>query len=187
MDKLIRFRKLVPHIVAIVIFIGLSYSYFSPLLEGKDIQQSDITHFKGMSKEVRDYRADTGEEALWTNRLFGGMPAYFAGTKFKNNHTTSLEKLLTFPAKPANFLFLYLIGFYIALLLFRVNPWLSIVGAIAFAFSSYFFIIIAAGHNTKALAIGYMAPIVASIIHTYRYKRWTGLILTGIFLSLQIE
>ena len=187
MDKLSRFRKLIPHIVAIIIFIGLSYSYFSPLLEGKDIQQSDITHFKGMSKEVRDYRAETGEEALWTNRLFGGMPAYFAGTKFKNNHSTFLNKLLRLGQKPASFLFLYLIGFYIALLLFRVNPWLSIVGAIAFAFSSYFFIIIAAGHNTKAIAIGYMAPIIASIIHTYRGRLWTGLILTGIFLSLQIQ
>jgi len=187
MDKLLRFKKLIPHLIALVIFIILSYSYFSPLLEGQEIQQSDITHFKGMSKEVREYRDSTGQEALWTNRLFSGMPAYFVGTKFKNNHTTLLERFLTFPEKPASFLFLYLIGFYIALLLFRVNPWLSIVGAIAFAFSSYFFIIIAAGHNTKALAIGYMAPIIASIIHTYRGKAWTGLILTGIFLSLQIE
>lgn len=187
MDKLSRLKKLIPHLIALVIFIVLSYSYFSPLLEGKQIQQSDITHYKGMSKEVREYRDSTGEEALWTNRLFSGMPAYFVGTKFKNNHTTLLERFLTFPEKPASFLFLYLIGFYITLLLFRVNPWLSIVGAIAFAFSSYFFIIIAAGHNTKALAIGYMAPIIASIIHTYRGKAWTGLILTGIFLSLQIE
>ncbi len=184
---MVKVKGFIPHIIAVVLFLIISYSYFSPLLEGKRIQQSDITHFKGMSKEVRDYRAETGEEALWTNRLFSGMPAYYVGTKYENNHTTFLEKFFMLGKAPASFLFLYLIGFYIALLLFRVNPWLSIVGAIAFGFSSYFFIIIAAGHNTKAMAIGYMAPIIASIIHTYRDKRWSGLILTGVFLALQIE
>jgi hypothetical protein len=180
-------KKLFPHLIAVIIFLVLSYSYFSPLLEGKEIRQSDITHYKGMSKEVRDYRERTGEEALWTNRMFGGMPAFFIGTKYKNNHISNFNKLFRLGEKPASFLFLYLIGFYIALLLFRVNPWLSIIGAIAFGFSSYFFIIIAAGHNTKAIAIGYMAPIIASIFYSYRKNFWLGMALLGIFLSLQVH
>lgn len=187
MKSISQLKKVLPHLFAILVFLIISYSYFNPLLEGKEIQQSDIVHYKGISKEVRDYRANTGEEALWTNRLFGGMPAYFVGTKYENNHTTLLKKVIQIGERPASFLFLYLIGFYIALLLFRVNPWLSIVGALAFGFSSYLFIIIAAGHNTKAIAIGYMAPIIASIIYTYRGKFWLGMVLTGIFLSLQIE
>jgi hypothetical protein len=187
MKGLAHLKKLLPHLIAIVVFIVLSYSYFSPMLEGEEIKQSDITHFKGMSKEVKDYREKTGEEALWTNRMFGGMPAYYIGTKYQNNHTTVVNKILSIGEKPANFLFLYLIGFYIALLLLRINPWLSIVGALAFGFSSYFFIIIAAGHNTKALTIGYMPVIIAGIIHAYRKSILLGAILTGLFLSLQIE
>src|SRR6056297_2974371 len=186
MDKLSRFRKLVPHIVAIVIFIGLSYSYFSPLLEGQDIQQSDITHFKGMSKEVRDYREKTGEEALWTNRLFGGMPAYFISTLYPDNHVRQVYSFLLIGKKPASLVFICLLGFYITLLLFGVNPWVSLVGAFAYGFSSYFFIIISAGHNTKAVAIAYMAPLIASIIFTYRRKILLGLALTGLFLALII-
>jgi len=180
-------KKLAPHLLAIVVFIVLSYSYFSPLLEGQEIKQSDITHYKGMSKEVRDYREKTGEEALWTNRLFGGMPAYFIGTQYKSNNTKFLKRLLNFGEKPVTFLFLYLIGFYIALLLQRVNPWLSIIGALAFGFSSYFFIIIAAGHNTKAFAIGYMPVVISAIIYAYRQKLWLGVVLTSLFLGFMIQ
>ena len=180
-------NKILPHIVAVVLFIIIGYAYFTPLLEGKAIQQSDNIHWRGMSKEVRDYRQKTGEEPLWTNSMFGGMPAYFISTLFPNNHIQQVHALLSVGERPASQLFLYLLGFYIALILLGVNPWLSIVGAFAFGFSSYFFIILSAGHNTKAIAIAYMAPLILSIIFTYRRKLWLGLALTGLFFALIIK
>ena len=176
-----------PHIIAVVLFLIISYLYFTPLWEGKEIKQSDTTHWRGMSKEVRDHREKTGEEALWTNSMFGGMPAYFISTRFTNNHIDEVHDLLSLGERPASMVFLYMLGFYIALLLLGINPWLSIIGAIAFGFSSYFFIIIAAGHNAKAFAIAYMAPLIASIIYTYRQKAYLGLVLTGLFLALIID
>ncbi|MGM0498341.1 MAG: YfhO family protein, partial [Bacteroidota bacterium] len=179
--------RIIPHVIALVLFIIISYTYFTPLLEGKSIKQSDIDQYKGNSKELKEHREKTGEEALWTNRLFGGMPAYFIGTTFENNYVKKIDSLFKIGSRPASFLILYLLGFYVALLLMGVNPWLSLIGAFAYAFSSYFFIIIAAGHNTKAIAIAYMAPLIASIIYTYRRKLYLGLALTGIFLALIIK
>ncbi|MFO7828546.1 MAG: hypothetical protein R6V23_07995, partial [Bacteroidales bacterium] len=179
--------RIIPHVIAFVLFIIVSYTYFTPLLEGKSIKQSDNINHKGSSKELKDYREKTDEEALWTNRLFGGMPGYFISTTFENNYIKNIDSFLKIGGRPASFLILYLLGFYIALLLMGVNPWLSLIGAFAYAFSSYFFIIIAAGHNTKAIAIAYMAPLIASIIYTYRRKLYLGLALTGIFLALIIQ
>ena len=180
------FRKVLPHLFAVVLFIIISYAYFPSLLEGKAIQQSDIMQYKGMAKEIHDFRDQTGEEPLWTNSLFGGMPSFFISTQYPNNFVRYIDNLLDFGARPASFVFLYLLGFYIALILLGVNPWLSIVGAIAYAFSSYFFIIIAAGHNTKAIAIAYMAPVIASIIYSYRKKLLPGMALAGLFLALLV-
>jgi len=187
MKRHLKSLQIIPHVIAIILFIIVAYTYFSPLLEGKEIRQSDNIHWKGMSKELRDYRQETGEEGLWTNRLFGGMPGYFISTTFENNYVKKLDSLLKIGSRPASFLILCLLGFYITLLLMGVNPWLSLIGAFAYAFSSYFFIIIAAGHNTKAIAFAYMAPLIASIIFTYRRKLYLGLALTGIFLALIIE
>ncbi len=179
-------RKLFPFIIAIITFILISYAYFFPLLEGKVIQQGDKTTFLGMSKEVRDFRDNTGEEALWTNSMFGGMPAYLISVKYSSNLIKKLDSFLKIGSRPASQLFLCLLGFYIALLIFKVDPWLSIIGAIAFAFSSYFFIIIAAGHNSKAIAIAYMAPIIAGVYLAYKRKILLGAAITAIFLALQL-
>ncbi|MDA3780414.1 MAG: hypothetical protein PF487_09395 [Bacteroidales bacterium] len=179
-------QKYYKHLIAIIAFILISYAYFSPLLEGKVIQQGDKTTFLGMSKEVRDFRDNTGEEALWTNSMFGGMPTYLISTKYPSNLIKKIDGFLKFGARPASQLFLCLLGFYIALLIFKVDPWLSIIGAVAFAFSSYFFIIIAAGHNSKAIAIAYMAPIIAGVYLTYRKKILLGAAVTAIFLALQL-
>jgi len=179
------FKKVFPHVVAVVSFLIISYAYFPSLLEGKSIQQSDVTHYKGAAKEIKDYREKTGEEALWTNRMFGGMPSFLISTYY-NNHTRILNKIFRFAKKPASMVFSCLLGFYITLLLLGVNPWLSIVGSFAYAFSSYYFIILAAGHNTKAIAISYMAPLIASIIYSYRKRLLLGMALTGMFLTLII-
>jgi len=186
--KNISFKNFTPHIVAIVVFIAISLIYLNPLLEGKKLKQMDVVNYKGASKEISDFREKTGEEALWTNSMFSGMPAYQISVAYKGNLTKQINKIfgLGLP-HPANLIFLYLIGFYILLLVLGVNPWLSIGGAIAYAFSSYFFIVLEAGHNTKALAIGYMAPVLAGIILSFRGRYLLGGMLTALFLALELK
>lgn len=184
--KNIPFNRFYPHLISIILFIALSYTYFLPQIEGKEIQQGDKTTYLGMSKEVRDFRDETGEEALWTNSMFGGMPAFLISVQYKNNLVKYVDQLLKFMGRPANQLFICLLGFYISLLIFGAKPWLSTVGAIAFAFSSYYFIVIAAGHNSKVFAIAYMSPIIAGIYLTYRGKVLLGASITAIFLTLQL-
>ena len=116
-----------------------------------------------MSKEITDHRENYNEEPLWTNSMFGGMPAYQISTKYNANLVKKIDNLFQgFLPRPAGLVFLYLIGFYILLVSLKIDYRLAIFGAFAFAFSSYFFIILEAGHNTKAHAIGYMAPLLAS-------------------------
>jgi hypothetical protein len=186
--KNLSFKKILPYVAAIVIFLVITIVYFSPLLEGKQLLQSDIMHHKGAAKEIMDFRAQTGTEPLWTNSMFGGMPAYQISTVYKGNQLGMLDKIMTLGLPhPANIVFLYFLGFFILLLVMKVDPWLAIAGAIGFALSSYFVIIIDAGHNSKAFAIGYMAPVLAGIILTLRKKYLWGGILTAIFLSLEIK
>ncbi|HKK63111.1 MAG TPA: hypothetical protein VJ951_11130, partial [Bacteroidales bacterium] len=179
-------KKTVNYTVPIIVFILISYIYFSPLMEGKRLEQHDVLTFKGQAKEIFDYKKQTGEETLWTNSMFGGMPAYLIHVNYKGNLISHLNKILLVGARPASQLFLLLLGGYILFLALRINPWLSLVGAIAIAFSSYNFIIIMAGHNTKVIAIAYAAPVIAGAIMTFRGKRLLGAALTGIFLTLQI-
>ncbi len=179
-------NKILPHLIAILIFIAISFIYFSPLLEGKVIRQHDKTTFLGMSKEIVDYRKATGEEALWTNSMFGGMPAYLISVQSKSNLIKHIDNFLKTFERPASQVFLCLLGFYFSLLIFGVNPWLSLAGAIAFTFSSYFFIIISAGHNTKVFAIAYMSPIIAGIYQAYRGKLLLGSAVASLFLALQL-
>ena len=184
MEKL---KKLSPHLIVTLLFIGISFTYFSPLLEGKMLNTTDITNHKGMSKEVVDYREATGDEALWTNSMFSGMPAYQISAKANGNLIQYVAKLIDLGIpRPANLLFLYLLGFYLLLLSLKVDYRLSAVGAIAFAFSSYFFIIIMAGHMTKALAIAYLPMVVAAVLYTYRGRMLLGGVLTALTVALEL-
>jgi len=181
-------KSIWPYLTAIVLFIALGIVYFSPVLEGKKLKQSDITHWKGMSKEIVDFREATGEEPLWTNSMFGGMPAYQISAKYKGAYMKSIDKIISLGLPhPVRLLFLYFLGFFILLLILRVNPWLAVLGAVGFAFSSYLFIILEAGHNTKAHAIAYMAPVLGGIILTYRGKYFWGAALTAFFLALELS
>ena len=112
--KNVSFRQALPYLAAIAIFIVIALAYFSPLLEGKVLKQSDITQFKGMSKEIVDYRAQTGEEALWTNSMFGGMPAYQISVEYKGNLLRYADQfMMLYLPHPAGLVFLYMIGFFI--------------------------------------------------------------------------
>ena len=182
-----QFSKVKPHIIIIILFALISFAYFSPLIEGKSIDGHDIKTWIGMSKEISDFRDSSGTEALWTNSMFSGMPAYQISVKYSSNLVRYIDKVITlgFP-RPANILFLYLLGFYLLLLSLKVDYRIAAVGAIAYAFSSYFFIIIQAGHMTKAHAIAYLPMVVASVIYTYRGKLLLGGVLTALTVALEL-
>lgn len=175
-----------PHVLSVILFVLISYLFFFPMLQGKVLQQNDKNTFLGTSKEIRDYREKTGEEALWTNSQFGGMPSYLISTKHPGNLVKKVDNLLQFAKRPASQLFILLLGGYLALLLFGLSPWLSLLGALALGFSSYNIIILEAGHNTKAIAIAYMPPIIAGIYHAFHKKRWLGAAVAGLFLGVQL-
>lgn len=181
-------KLLAPHLLVVVVFIVVTFLYFPPLLEGKAIRQGDIMHHQGMSKEIVDYRNATGKEALWTNSMFGGMPAYQISVLYKNNVSKNINSIISlkFPV-PAVYLFLGLLGFYILMLVMGANIWIAVAGAFAFAFSSYFFIIEAAGHNSKAHAMTFMAPIIAGVILAFRGRYILGAALFALFLALQLN
>ena len=147
----------------------------------------DIDSFKGMSKEIVDYREMFGDDPLWTNSMFGGMPAFQISVNYTLNLINYVYKfLLGFP-RPAEFLFLYALGFYILLRTLKIEYRISIVGAVAFALSSYLIIIIMAGHSSKAYAIAFMAPVLAGFILTYRGQVLRGIALTGIAMALELR
>ncbi len=183
----IRLKALVPYLAALAAFLILSITYVSPVLQGQRLQQPDVVKWQGMSKEIADFREQTGEEALWTNSMFGGMPAYQISVWWANNIARPVHRLLTLGLpQPADMIFLYFLGFFVFLLLLQVNPWIALAGSVAFAFSSYHFIILQAGHITKAIAIAYMAPVLGSIMYTFRGHLWKGGILFALFMSLQL-
>jgi hypothetical protein len=181
-----RIKPALPHIIAVALFIFISFAYFYPVLEGKVLKANDSTVSNINSKEIRDYREQFHKEPLWTNSIFSGMPAYLISTKFPGNLIKHVDKVLRIFKMPVSVLFLSMAGFYFLLLLFNVNPWLSIAGAIAYGFSSFFFQILAAGHNTQAIALAYMAPTIGAIYYAYRYDAIKGALLTAFMLSLEI-
>ncbi len=177
-----------PVLAAIVLYLAVSIAYFSPVMQGQVLQQHDTMVWKASAKESADYLEKHGEKTFWTNSMFSGMPTYLINNSSDGNFLIPIHRNLQLQdaLRPVPFLFMYLLGFFLALLAFGVRPWLSLVGAFAFAFSSYFFIIIQAGHITKAIAIGYMAPIIAGVYLAYHKKPLWGAILTAVFLALQI-
>jgi hypothetical protein len=183
----LNFKALLPHLVAVALFVVISMVYFYPALQGYTLKMRDIESHKGMSKELNDFRNETGEEALWTNSMFGGMPATQISVEHKSNILTYTFDVLTlWLPYPINILLMYMIGFYILLVCLRVNPWVAFLGAIAFAFSTYFLIILEAGHRSKAYAIAFMPAVLGAILYAYRSKVLLGAVLTAFFLAIEI-
>ena len=173
---------------AIIAFALITLVYFTPILEGKRIKQHDIEMYKGMSQEINDFREETGEQSLWTNSMFGGMPAWNIGVQQNSNLMTYVQKIigLGFPS-PIMSVFISMLGFFILLLVLDCKIWISFIGALAYGFTSYLFIVMGAGHNSKAVAMAYMAPVIAGIIMTYKGKYLWGAVLTAISLALEIR
>lgn len=175
------------HLGVIIFFVAVSISYFSPILSGKKLYQADITNYIGMSKEIKDFKAKFGEEPYWTNSMFGGMPSYQISASYKYNWIRNIDKLFRFLPRPADYLFLYFISFYFMMLVLGYNWRVSLIGAMAFGLSTYFLIILEAGHNSKAHAIGYIPLVTAGIILAFRKKYLIGGIITAIFMALEIS
>ncbi|MDG5491898.1 YfhO family protein [Psychroserpens sp. SPM9] len=180
------FKKFLPHLLVLVGFVVISLAYFSPVLQGKQIFQSDIMHYIGMSKQQKDFKAETGEETYWTNSAFGGMPTYQLGARYPHNYVKKLDTALRFLPRPADYLFIYFLGFYVLLLVLKIDYKLAALGALAFGFSTYLIIILGVGHNSKAHAIAYMPLVLSGIVLTFRKKYILGFLLTAIALALEI-
>lgn len=189
MNKFFSDNKIVLWIaLCIVAFALITLIYFSPIMQGKRLKQHDIEMYKGMSKEIVDFKAETGEQSLWTNSMFGGMPAWNIGVPQNSNLMTYFARMLAagFP-HPLGAVFISMLGFFILLLVLDCKIWVSFIGALAYGFTSYLFIVIGAGHNSKAVAMAYMAPVIAGILLTYKGKYLWGAVLTAIALALEIR
>lgn len=183
-----KIKKIIPYAVAILVFVIASLAYFSPVLEGKQIQQSDITQFIGSSKEIKDFRkANNGEEPYWTNSSFGGMPAYVVSAYYPNNYIKKLDRLIRFLPRPADYLFLYFVGFFVLLMTLKVDWKLAIVGSLGFGLSTYLIIILGVGHNAKAHAIAYMPLVLSGILLVFQRKYLVGFVLTAFAMALELS
>ncbi|MCQ2251065.1 MAG: YfhO family protein [Bacteroidales bacterium] len=183
-----KLKELVPHIVVILAFIIVSACYFYPIMGGKDLIQSDNIQAAGMSHEINQFEEQTGEYSAWTNSMFGGMPSYqIKGPETFNIHLMLQRFLHLFlPYSTMAIFFVYLLGFYLLLTSLKFKRGIAVIGALAFALSSYNVIIIAAGHITKCYAIAYMAPVLAGIIHCYNKEYIKGFLLTTFALGIEI-
>ena len=176
----IDWKKIAPYLVALVVFIGFALAYCSPILEGKVLQAGDVNNWKGAAQEAREYYQQTGETSWWTNSMFGGMPTYqITGTLPSGKIRGTLEIIMHAGFKGdiacTGIIFAYFCGFFLMLICFGVNPWLSIVGGLALGLSSYFMLIIPAGHMTKAVGLGFLAPIIGGFYAIMRRKYWLGI------------
>ena len=181
-----KLKKLLPYLIAIAIFAIASIIYFHPVLKGQKISQSDITQFRGMVKEINDFRADKNTEPYWTGASFSGMPAYPISAYYPNDFVRSLDKLLRFLPRPADYTFLYFLSFFVLMLALKVEWRLAIFGALSFGFSTYLIIIFIPGHNSKAHAIAYMPLVVAGVLWVFQRKYVLGFLVTGVAMALEI-
>ncbi|WP_427872824.1 YfhO family protein [Flavobacterium sp. MMS24-S5] len=180
-------NKFYPHALVILGFIFVSLIYFYPVLQGKQIFQSDIAQYTGMAKEQNDFRATENAEPYWTNSAFGGMPTYQLGANYPNDFIGKVDDVLRFLPRPADYLFLYFLGFYGLLLVLKTDPLKAFIGSIAFGFSTYMIIILGVGHNAKAHAIAYMPLVIAGFILVFQKKYIKGGLLTMFAVALEIS
>ena len=172
---------------SLILFIAIALIYTNPVFQGKEIIQHDIVQYKGGAKELLDYRAKHGEETYWSDAMFGGMPTYQTGAQFRGDVIKHVDNALNFLPKPANYLFLLFAGFFL-LGMTAVRNWkYALLGATFFGLSTYFYIIISAGHNGKVHTIAYFAPLLAGILLVYIRKKYLlGFAVTALFMGLQI-
>ena len=190
----IDWKKILPYVVGVVVFIAVAMVYCAPALQGKVLVQGDVNNWKGAAQEARTFYQEEGYSPWWTNSMFSGMPTYqITGSLHTGELRTSLENIAHAGLKGdwqvIGIIFAYFFGFFIMLRCFKVNPWLSIIGGLAIGFSTYFFLIIPAGHVTKAVALGFLAPVIGGFYAIFRKQYWLGAPLVIIYgiLSLNLH
>ena len=192
MNMKIDWKKLLPYAVAIVAFVAIAMIYCAPLLEGKVLVQGDVNNWKGAAQEARAFYDEHGYSPWWTNSMFSGMPTY----QITGNLPTSELRATMEQISHAGFagdwtivgiIFAYFFGFFLMLRCFKVNPWLSIIGGLAIGLSTYFLLIIPAGHMTKAAALGFLAPVIGGFYAIFRKQYWLGAPLVAIYGTLSLN
>ena len=168
------FRSFAPHFAALILFIIIAFAYFVPVIEGKELVAHDTDSWRCMAQETIQYNETHDDVTLWTNSMFGGMPVYQITMHQPGNLLQNVEKVIQAIPHPVYNALLYLLGFYILLLSFGLKPWQAFVGSLGFTFASYNFIIIAAGHNSKAITIAYVAPLIGAVFLAFRRKKILG-------------
>ena len=183
----VQFRKSLIHLYTAIGFAVVSLIFYSPLLDGKRLFQSDINQYEGMSREITENRDAFSDEIYWIDNAFGGMPTFQLGAKFAYDVLAPIHMLFRFIPRPAHTLFLYLVTMYILLMVLKI-PWrIAVLGSIAFAFSTYLLIILQVGHNTKALAISYIPLVIAGLLLLKQHKLLPGFLVSLVAISLQIR
>ena len=183
-------KKYLPDVVAVVVFAVISLAYFMPAtLDGRILYQHDASAGRGAGQEVLQYREQTGKISRWTNSTFGGMPTYQTSPSYQSMGVlvAATKAYHLWLPDYVWYVFAYLLGFYILLRAFDFRHSLAVLGAVVWAFSSYFFIIIAAGHIWKVMALAYLPPMIAGVILAYRGKWASGLVLTALFSAFEIN
>jgi hypothetical protein len=182
------FKSFLPHLVALVLFVVLPSIYFSPLFDGYALKQSDIRQFQGMSKEMFDYKlTHDGQQPNWTNAMFSGMPTYQISADQDSNWLSYVDQLLKLGLpRPVGILFVSMLGFYILGLCLRLNPWLAMIGALGYGFSTINILYLGAGHMSKVNAIAYMAPALGGLLLAFRGRWLLGSAIFALFMGLNI-
>ena len=189
--KNFNWKTLLPHVVAVLVFLVLTLVYFAPVLEGKDVRQADAVGSMGWGKDARDYHEESGEYSYWSNSMFSGMPCNYTFSPQPANVFKPVGEVVTLNVFGASYrhigcIFATFIGCYLLFLALGCNGWLSLAGSIVYTLGSYNFIIIGAGHMNKSLVIATMAPVVGGIILCYRRKLMLGALLTLLFAGLNV-
>ena len=181
------FSKILPHLIAVIIFLLVAVIYCKPVLEGKVLNQHDITNWKGAVQQSIEYSKTHGQYPLWTNSVFSGMPTFEIAYEANNYIPRYVHPLFTlWLPNPIHFFFLACICFYFLCIVLRIRPWVGIMGGLAFAYATYNPVIIGVGHETKMWTIAYMPALLASMILIYEKKYWIGAALTALFTSLLV-
>ena len=180
-------KKIIFILASLILFALLAFFYANPVLSGKQLFQHDIVQYKGHAKELLDYRAQNDKETYWSDSMFGGMPTYQMGAQFRGDFIQKIDKVLFSFPKPVNYLFVLMAGFFLLGMVAVKNWKYALLGALFFGFSTYFYIIIAAGHNGKVHTIAYFAPVLAGILLVYIRKKYVlGFFITTLFMGLQL-
>ena len=175
-----------PILVALVVFVVINLFYFAPQFDGKVLAQHDILQYKGSVEDIMQHRAKYGEDPQWEGNMFSGMPAYLINVQYEGTIIKTLARAFYFLGQPASLIFIAMAMFFFMLLCMRFNPWIGIVPALAYGFSTYFFIIIGAGHITKMLALAFAPMLFGGVYYAFRRNMWIGAALTGVFATIEI-